>query len=71
MGPRIKRWRKRRGMTQAELAAVIGVTVIHVANLESPDDAPHHRNPSLGTAEKIAKALRVPLSTLLGERRRR
>jgi transcriptional regulator with XRE-family HTH domain len=58
-------------MTQAELAKKIGVSVIHVANIESPDDAPHHRNPSLATAQRLARALQVPIGTLLGERRRR
>ena len=68
MGPRIKRLRRQRGLTQEQLAKTLGVSVIHVANLESPDTAPHHRNPSLPTAEKLAKALRVSLGTLLGER---
>jgi transcriptional regulator with XRE-family HTH domain len=71
MGPRVKRLRKRLGMTQAQLAKKIGVNVIHVANIESPDDAPHHRNPSLATAVKLADALQVPIGTLLGERRPR
>jgi transcriptional regulator with XRE-family HTH domain len=53
-------------MTQAQLAKKIGVSVIHVANLESPDTASHHRNPSLATLEKLAKALGVPVAELLG-----
>jgi transcriptional regulator with XRE-family HTH domain len=56
----------KRGMTQAQLAKKIGVSVIHVANLESPDSASHHRNPSLATLEKLAKALGVPVTELLG-----
>jgi transcriptional regulator with XRE-family HTH domain len=62
----MKRLRKKRGMTQAQLAKKIGVSVIHVANLESPDAAAHHRNPSLATLEKLAKALGVPVAELLG-----
>jgi transcriptional regulator with XRE-family HTH domain len=52
-------------MTQEQLAKKIGVTVIHVANLESPDTAAHHRNPSLTTLGKLAKALGVPVTELL------
>jgi transcriptional regulator with XRE-family HTH domain len=69
MGPRIKRLRKLRGLTQEQLAKAIGVTVIHVANLESPDQAKHHRNPSLPTVEKLAQALKCAVGDLLGERR--
>lgn len=71
LGPRIKWWRKRRGLTQTELADRIDVHRVHVANMESRDTAKHHRRPSLATIEQIAKALRVDVSTLLGERRRR
>jgi Predicted transcriptional regulators len=53
-------------MTQEQLAKKIGVSVIHVANLESPDSVSHHRNPSLATLEKLAKALKVPVTELLG-----
>ena len=35
-------------------------------NIESPDDAPHHRTPSLATLEKLAKAFRVKVADLLG-----
>jgi transcriptional regulator with XRE-family HTH domain len=70
MGPRIKELRKKRGWTQPQLAERIGVTAVHVANLESPDDAAHHRAPSLATLEKIAKALKVRLSDLVETPRR-
>jgi transcriptional regulator with XRE-family HTH domain len=68
MGPRIKRLRKQRGLTQPELAAQIGVHRVYLANLESPDAAKHHRAPSLGTIEKLAKALKTSVGQLLGER---
>jgi hypothetical protein len=41
------------------------VSVIHVANLESPDAVSHHRNPSLATLAKLAKALGVLVTDLL------
>jgi len=47
----MKRLRKKRGMTQAPLPKKIGVSVIHVANLESPDAASHYRNPSLAPSK--------------------
>jgi transcriptional regulator with XRE-family HTH domain len=62
---RIKRLREAKGWTQAELAAKLGVSRVHVANLESPDDAPHHRQPSLAMFEKLAKVFRVKLTALL------
>jgi transcriptional regulator with XRE-family HTH domain len=62
---RIKRLRQAKGWTQAELAKKLGVSRVHVANLESPDDAAHHRQPSLGLLEKLAKALGVPVTALL------
>jgi transcriptional regulator with XRE-family HTH domain len=52
-------------MTQAALAKKIGVSVIHIANLESPDGVAHHRNPSLSTLERLAKALGVSVTELL------
>jgi transcriptional regulator with XRE-family HTH domain len=65
LGVKIKRLREAKGWTQAQLADKIGVSRVHLANLESPDEAAHHRRPSLATLEKIAKALRVKLTELL------
>ena len=62
---RIKELRKARKWTQAELAERIGVSRVHLANLESADAASHHRTPSLATLEKLAKAFKVPLAKLL------
>jgi hypothetical protein len=38
---------------------------VHLANIESPDEAPHHRTPSLRTLEKLAKALGVKVGALV------
>lgn len=65
LGMRIKRLREKRKMTQAALAERAGVSRVHLANIESPDDAAHHRTPSLRTLEKIARALGVKLAALL------
>jgi transcriptional regulator with XRE-family HTH domain len=62
---RIKRLREAKGWTQAELAAKLGVSRVHVANLESPDDATHHRRPSLAMLENLAKVFRVKVTALL------
>ena len=63
---RIKRLREEKGWTQAELAGRLGVSRVHVANLESPDAAAHHRTPSLAILEKLAKTFRVKVADLLG-----
>jgi transcriptional regulator with XRE-family HTH domain len=62
---RIKRLREAKGWTQAELAAKLGASRVHVANLESPDDAAHHRQPSLAMLERLAKVFRVKVTALL------
>jgi transcriptional regulator with XRE-family HTH domain len=62
---KIKRRREERGMTQAQLAKKANVTRVHLANIESPDNAPHHRTPSLSLLERLAKALGVPVGELL------
>jgi transcriptional regulator with XRE-family HTH domain len=65
LGMRIKRLRVAKGLTQEQLAKKVGVSRVHVANLESTDRAAHHRTPSLATLEKLAKALGVPVTALL------
>lgn len=49
----IRQLRKRRALTQAELARRAGLSWIYVAKLE----AGHRRSPSLPTLERIARAL--------------
>jgi len=65
LGMRIKRFRKQRGLTQAELAKAVGISRVHLANMESADNRAHHRKPSLPTLEKLAKALKVKLSEIV------
>jgi transcriptional regulator with XRE-family HTH domain len=71
MGKRIQRRRLQLKMTQTELAKKLGKSRIYVTNLEASDEKKHHRNPGLPTLEKLAKALRVSVGDLLGERRRK
>lgn len=66
LGMRLKRLREKRGLTQEDLAKRAGISRVHLANLESPDDAAHHRTPSLATLEKIARVLKVKPKDLLG-----
>jgi transcriptional regulator with XRE-family HTH domain len=62
---KIKRLRADRGITQAILAKKVKISRVHLANLESPETAPHHRTPSIALLERIAKALGVPVTELL------
>ena len=66
LGMKIKRRREELDMTQAALAEKVGISRVHLANIESADTSKHHRSPSLATLEKIAKALRVKVTELLG-----
>jgi transcriptional regulator with XRE-family HTH domain len=56
----IQRLRKKRGMTQAELATKAGVHRIYVAQIEGQTKVP-----SIATLEKLAKALGVKVGRLL------
>lgn len=58
----VKRQRKALGMTQAELALKVGVTKQYITMLERGK----HRTPSLPTLRKLARALGVPVTDLLG-----
>jgi transcriptional regulator with XRE-family HTH domain len=62
---KIKRLREERELTQAVLARKVRISRVHLANLESPDKAPHHRTPSLAVLDRLAKALGVPVTDLL------
>jgi transcriptional regulator with XRE-family HTH domain len=62
---KIKRLRSDKGMTQAVLAKRAKISRVHLANVESADNAPHHRSPSLAVLERIAKALGVTVGRLL------
>jgi transcriptional regulator with XRE-family HTH domain len=58
----VKRRRKALGITQAALAQKVGVTKQYITMLERGK----HRSPSLPTLRKLAKALGVPVTELLG-----
>ena len=58
----IKSLRIERGLTQAQVAQKVGVTKNYITMLERGD----RKNPSLDIVKKIAKALGVPVTELLG-----
>ena len=62
---RIKQLRKAKEWSQTELATKVGISRVHLANIESAEDAAHHRTPSLALLEKLAKAFKIPLAELL------
>lgn len=57
---RLKRLRAQRKMSQADLAKVSGVSREYIARLELGQ-----QDPTLGTMEKLAKALKVKVGKLL------
>jgi transcriptional regulator with XRE-family HTH domain len=61
MGQRLQRLRKERDMTRAQLAELAGVSRQYVRQLEAGLS-----DPTVGTLQKLAKALGVPLTDLLG-----
>jgi len=63
---KIKRLRIKKGMKQAALAKKARISRVHLANIESPDAAPHHRTPSLAVLERLAHHLGVDPGKLLG-----
>ena len=60
MGRRIKAARKKASMTQARLAEEIGMSEVHISNMESGTG-----NPSLATLVDIANVLSVSTDELL------
>ena len=57
---RVKRLRERRDMTQEQLAERAGISRTYLARLETA-----RQDPTLGTLEKLAKALKVKVTELL------
>jgi len=57
---RLKKLRAERGMTQEALAEKAGISRSYIARLELG-----RQDPTLGTLEKLAKALKVPVAKLL------
>ncbi len=64
IGSRIKQTRKARGFTQDRLAEAADISRSYLADIEAD-----RYNPSLSTLDKIASALTVHVSTLLGNNR--
>jgi transcriptional regulator with XRE-family HTH domain len=60
LGCTIKKCRKLRGLTQEQLADVLGLSMAHISLLEK-----NKREPSISVIESIAKALEIPLSVLI------
>jgi len=60
LGMRIKQVREERGLTQADLAAKVGVHPMYVSRIERGVQVP-----SLPLLEKLAKALKVEMKHLL------
>ena len=59
-GMRLKQLRKDRHLTQAALAEKVKIHRVYLAHLEAGT-----KTPSLGTLERLAKALGVPVAELL------
>ena len=57
---RIKALREQRGLSQESLAAKAGVSRGYLARLETG-----RHDPTVGTVEKLAKALRIKVTDLL------
>ena len=57
---RLKKLRAERGMTQEALAEKAGISRSYIARLELGQ-----QDPTLGTLEKLAKALKVAVANLL------
>ncbi len=61
-GKQLERLRTHRGLTQDQLAVKAGLVRVYVTKLELGE-----HDPTLGTLVRLAKALRVPVTELLGE----
>jgi len=62
LGKMLKERREEKHLTQAALADKVGVSQAYIAKLEGGDK----KNPTLALLKKIAKALGVPVTELLG-----
>ncbi|WDL99814.1 helix-turn-helix domain-containing protein (plasmid) [Alicyclobacillus sp. ALC3] len=62
MGEQIKSHRKKMGMSQTELAKLVGVSQGHISHLES-----NEKQPSLSILADIAKVFGVTISRLIGD----
>ena len=70
LGQVLKALREKRGMTQTQLSRRSKVSQGYIAKLEPPTKpgkkAHRATNPSVATLRKLAKALGVPVTELLG-----
>jgi transcriptional regulator with XRE-family HTH domain len=66
IGERIKGFRSERGMSPSELAEKAGVAKSYLSTLEHEDRSKNVRRPSANTLYRIASALGVAMSDLLG-----
>jgi transcriptional regulator with XRE-family HTH domain len=62
VGEKVRQYRKIKGLSQEELAALVGVSAETVGNIERAKHAP-----SLATLEKILAALEVTASSFFNE----
>ncbi len=62
IGRMLKAKREEKGLTQVQLAKKARVSQAYVASLESGGK----KNPSIATLQRLAKALGVPVTELLG-----
>ncbi len=61
MGRRLKRLREAQGLSQYALAKKAKISRVHVATLERGES-----DPTVGMVTKLARALGVPVTELLG-----
>jgi len=66
IGERIKRFRTERGLSPSELAEKADVAKSYLSTLEHEDQSKNVRRPSADTLYRIASALGVAMSDLLG-----
>ena len=62
LGVTLKKLRNQRGLTQEDLGKRVGVSYAYISMLESGAK----KNPSLALLKRLAKALGVPVTDLLG-----
>ncbi len=60
LGERVKQHRRKRGLTQVELAVIVDVSTGYIGSIEQG-----LRYPSLRLLEKLARAFKIPLKELL------
>lgn len=60
LGQKIRELRKKRGLTQVELAVIVNISPVYLGFIENA-----RRLPSLKTLKKLARALKVKPSELI------